>query len=163
MLQDPRAKSALERISGAMVAVRSRADGPPAIDDALVNSIAILPGRWWKKQRMLFNHLVWEDRNFMEFFTADYTFLSSDLAELYDLPAPPDEFALVKYPADSGRSGVLGHGAFLVATRQACRDISDGARFVRSQPFFGPRSSATSRGGEHGFARCHERRAHDEP
>lgn len=64
----------------------------------------------------LFNHLVWEDENFMKFYTADYTFLSSELAGIYDMPVPPSEFARVSYPIDSGRSGVLGHGSFLVAT-----------------------------------------------
>jgi hypothetical protein len=69
-----------------------------------------------EETRQLFNHLVWRDQNFLEFFTANYTFVSTDLARLYGLPAPADEFAKVEYPADSGRSGVLGHGSFLVLT-----------------------------------------------
>lgn len=64
----------------------------------------------------LFDYLVWQDRNFMEFYSANYTFLNSDLATIYDLPAPAEEFAKVYYPENSGRAGVLGHGSFLVAT-----------------------------------------------
>src|SRR5262249_26051082 len=81
----------------------------------------------------LFNHLVWGDQNFMEFFTANYTFVNSDLARLYALPAPAEEFGRVEYPADSGRSGVLGHGSFLVSTSKPA-ETSPTARglFVRN-------------------------------
>ena len=41
-----------------------------------------------EETRRLFDHLVWGDRNFLEFFTAEYAFLSADLAQLYGLPAP---------------------------------------------------------------------------
>jgi Protein of unknown function (DUF1588)/Protein of unknown function (DUF1585)/Protein of unknown function (DUF1592) len=86
-----------------------------------------------EETRRLFNHLVWDDRNFMEFFTADYTFVNPDLARLYGLPAPDEEFAKVEYPADSGRSGVLGHGSFLVLTSKPA-ETSPTARglFVRN-------------------------------
>lgn len=69
-----------------------------------------------EETRRLFHELVWNDRDFMELFTADYTFVNSDLAQLYGLPRPEAEFARVPYPSDSGRSGVLGHGSFFVAT-----------------------------------------------
>jgi hypothetical protein len=70
----------------------------------------------------------------MEFFTAPYTFVNADLARLYGLPTPDDEFAKVAYPAGSGRSGVLGHGAFLVLTSKPA-ETSPTARgvFVRNQ------------------------------
>jgi len=38
--------------------------------------------------RRLFRSLVWEDRNFLEFFTADYAYLTQDLAKLYGMPTP---------------------------------------------------------------------------
>jgi hypothetical protein len=69
-----------------------------------------------EETRRLFNHLVWEDENFLEFFTADYTYVSTDLANLYDLPAPAEEFGRVEYPPDSGRGGVFGHGSLLTLT-----------------------------------------------
>ena len=87
-----------------------------------------------EETRRLFNHLVWSDQNFMEFFTAPYTFVNADLARLYGLPAPDEEFAKVAYPADSGRAGVLGHGAFLVLTSKPA-ETSPTVRglFVRNQ------------------------------
>jgi hypothetical protein len=82
----------------------------------------------------MFNHLVWNDQDFREFFTADFSFVSSDLARLYGLPAPAEEFIKVAYPADSGRSGVLGHGSFLVLTSKPA-ETSPTSRglFIRNQ------------------------------
>jgi hypothetical protein len=86
-----------------------------------------------EETRRLFDHLVWNDQDFMEFFTAGYTFVNADLARLYGLPAPAEEFGKVEYPADSGRSGVLGHGSFLVLTSKPS-ETSPTARglFVRN-------------------------------
>jgi Protein of unknown function (DUF1592)/Protein of unknown function (DUF1588)/Protein of unknown function (DUF1585)/Protein of unknown function (DUF1595)/Protein of unknown function (DUF1587) len=86
-----------------------------------------------EETRRLFNHVVWNDRNFLEFFTADYTFASTELARLYGLPEPSAEFAKVEYPPDSGRSGVLGHGSFLVLTSKPA-ETSPTARglFIRN-------------------------------
>ncbi len=64
----------------------------------------------------LFQHLVWNKRDFREFFRADYTFLNASLAQLYGLAAPEREFSIVKFPAGSRRAGVLGHGSFLTMT-----------------------------------------------
>jgi hypothetical protein len=80
------------------------------------NYSADLAAAMVEETQQLFDHLVWHDQNFMEFYTANYSFVSSQLAELYGLPAPDEEFTRVDYPDSSGRSGVLGHGSFLVAT-----------------------------------------------
>ena len=69
-----------------------------------------------EETRQLFRHLVWDDNDFMEFFSADYTFISTSLAKIYGLPSPLTEFSRVDYPSESGRAGVLGHGSFLVLT-----------------------------------------------
>ncbi len=115
MLDDPRAKSSLEeflaqwlRFDNVLSATRDRRRYRQFNSEVAAAMV--------EETRRLFNHLVWEDQNFMEFYTADYTFLSAELARIYGLPAPSDEFARVSYPAESGRSGVLGHGSFLVAT-----------------------------------------------
>jgi hypothetical protein len=68
-----------------------------------------------EETRRLLDHLVWDDRNFMELFTADYGYLSSDLATLYKLPAPAGQFELVHFPADTRRAGLLGEASFLAA------------------------------------------------
>jgi hypothetical protein len=52
----------------------------------------------------------------MEFFTADYAFVNGELAKLYGVPAPPQEFAPVKFPAGSDRAGIVGSGVFLGLT-----------------------------------------------
>jgi hypothetical protein len=82
----------------------------------------------------LFQHLVWNDGNFMEFFNAPYTFVSARLAQHYGFEAPAVDFALTKYPQGSKRAGVLGHAGFLTMTATAM-DTSPTARglFVREQ------------------------------
>lgn len=69
-----------------------------------------------QETKMLLGHLVWNDRNFMEAFTADYTFLNADLARLYGLPEPAGEFEIVKFPEAFPRAGILGQAAFLAST-----------------------------------------------
>src|SRR5205085_3780783 len=115
MLADPRAKSSLEEFLGqwmrfdrVLSATRDRR--------RFRDFNADVAGAMVEETERLFNHLVWGDRNFMEFFTADYTFVNTDLARLYGLPAPETGFGRVDYPPDSGRSGVFGHGSFLVLT-----------------------------------------------
>ena len=132
MLDDPRARGAMDeflaqwmRFDRVLEATRDRRrfrEFNAEVAAAMV-----------EETRRLFNHLVWDDQNFMEFFTADYTFVNPDLARLYGLPAPAEEFAKVEYPADSGRSGVLGHGSFLVLTSKPA-ETSPTARglFVRN-------------------------------
>jgi hypothetical protein len=87
-----------------------------------------------EETRTLLHHLVWNDRNFMELLTADYSFLTSELAEMYGLPAPKDQFEMVKFPADSNRAGILGQGTFLASTAGPT-DTSPTARgiFIRER------------------------------
>ena len=87
-----------------------------------------------QETRMLLDNLVWHDGNFMEAFTADYSFLNTDLASLYGMPAPSGEFELVRFPASAHRSGLLGQASFLtsnagpVETSPTARGI-----FIREQ------------------------------
>jgi hypothetical protein len=84
--------------------------------------------------RTLLGNLVWNDGNFMEAFTAEYSFLNSDLARLYGVPAPSGEFEMVRFPAGSHRSGLLGQASFLASTAGPV-ETSPTARgiFVREQ------------------------------
>jgi len=132
MLDDPRARTAMEefvaqwmRFDRVLDATRDRRrfrEFNAEVAAAMV-----------EETRRLFNHLVWQNQSFMEFFTAGYTFVNSDLARLYGLPAPGEEFGKVEYPADSSRSGVLGHGSFLVLTSKPA-ETSPTARglFIRN-------------------------------
>ena len=87
-----------------------------------------------QETRMLLDNLVWNDGNFMEAFTAEYSFLNSDLASLYGVPAPAGEFELVRFPAASRRSGLLGQASFL-ASNAGPVETSPTARgiFIREQ------------------------------
>lgn len=132
MLDDPRARGAMEeflaqwlRFDRVLEATRDRR--------RFREFNAEIAAAMAEETRRLFHHLVWNDQNFMEFFTAGYTFVNPDLARLYGLPAPSEDFAKVDYPADSGRSGVLGHGSFLVLTSKPA-ETSPTARglFVRN-------------------------------
>jgi hypothetical protein len=69
-----------------------------------------------QETKLLLGQLVWNDGNFMEAYTADYSFLNADLARLYGLPEPAGEFELVKFPADVRRAGILGQASFLAST-----------------------------------------------
>ena len=69
-----------------------------------------------QETRMLLGHLVWNDLNFMEALTADYSFINADLARVYGLPEPAGEFEMVKFPASLPRAGILGHATFLAST-----------------------------------------------
>jgi hypothetical protein len=84
--------------------------------------------------RTLLGNLVWNDGNFMEAFTADYSFLNSDLAKLYGVPAPSGEFELVKFPVGAKRVGILGQASFLTSTAGPV-ETSPTARgiFIREQ------------------------------
>jgi hypothetical protein len=87
-----------------------------------------------QETRMLLDNLVWNDGNFMEAFTADYSFLNADLASLYEMPAPSGEFELVRFPAGSHRTGLLGQASFL-ASNAGPVETSPTARgiFIREQ------------------------------
>jgi hypothetical protein len=87
-----------------------------------------------EETRRLIHDAIWNNRNFLDIFTARYSFLSSDLAALYDLPAPSGEFERVEFPATSDRAGIAGQGAFFALTSKPSEN-SPTARglFVREQ------------------------------
>ena len=115
MLKDPRARKSLEEFLGQWLrfdrvlnTIRDRReyrDFNPELAAAMT-----------EETKRLFGDLVWNDGNFMDFFTADYGFVSTDLAGIYKLPPPESEFARVDFPDDSGRGGVFGQAMFLTVT-----------------------------------------------
>jgi hypothetical protein len=78
--------------------------------------------------------LVWNDRSFMDLFTANYGFVDVELAPIYKVAAPAKEFDRVAFPAGSDRAGILGQAMFLALTAKP-EDSSPTARglFVREQ------------------------------
>ena len=115
MIADTRARQALDefvsewlRFDLAANAVKDRTIYPQFTPE--------LAAAMTEETRLLVADLVWNDRNFMDLFRANYSFINSDLAALYGVPAPAKEFGRVALPAESKRAGFLGHGTFLAST-----------------------------------------------
>ena len=87
-----------------------------------------------EEARVFLGDLVWNDKNFMDLFTADYSFMNADLAAIYGVPAPAKEFERVSFPANSERAGILGQTLFLALTAKP-DETAPTARglFVREQ------------------------------
>ena len=69
-----------------------------------------------RETELFFQHLLQEDRSFLEFFTADYTFVNERLAQHYGIEGVSGErFRRVQYPNDQ-RRGILGHSSILLLT-----------------------------------------------
>ena len=60
--------------------------------------------------------IAWGEHSFLEIFTSPYGFLNPDLAALYQMPTPAEEFAKTAYPEASGRAGILSQAMFLALT-----------------------------------------------
>jgi hypothetical protein len=133
MLDDPRAKEALDgfatewlRFDRVLTATKERRAFP------LFNpgtAIAMT-----EEARRFVSDLVWNNRNFMDLFSADYGYMNGDLARIYKVEPPATDFERVPFPADSGRAGILGQAMFLTMTTKP-DETSPTARglFVREQ------------------------------
>jgi hypothetical protein len=75
-----------------------------------------LVGAMTEEVRRMFDHLVWDNESFLDFYTAGYGFLNNDLAKIYGVQPPAAEFGRVNFPADSERSGIVGSALFLSLT-----------------------------------------------
>lgn len=69
-----------------------------------------------EEARLFIGDLVWNDRKFMDLYTANYSFINSDLAAIYGVPAPVKEFDKVAFAPASERAGLLGQTLFLALT-----------------------------------------------
>jgi hypothetical protein len=133
MLRDSRAQQALNefvsqwlRFDRILTATRDRRRYPQYTRETAVAMT----------QEALFfvGDLVWNNRNFMGAFTANYGFVNADLASIYGVPAPAREFDRVEFPPASERAGLLGQALFLSLTSKP-EDASLTGRglFVREQ------------------------------
>lgn len=87
-----------------------------------------------EEARRFVGDLVWNDRNFMQVYTADYGFPSSDLAALYKVPPPARDFDRVQFPPESERAGLLGQALFLTLSSKPDDTAPTGrGLFVREQ------------------------------
>ena len=87
-----------------------------------------------EEARMFVSDLIWNDRNFMDVFSADYGFVNADLASIYGVPAPAQDFARVGFPAQSERAGLLGQALFLsLSAKPDDTSLTGRGLFVREQ------------------------------
>jgi hypothetical protein len=133
MLDDPRAKQALDDFTGQwlrfdriLTSSKDRRKFPLFTRETAVAMT--------EEARLFVSDLVWSDRNFMDLFTANYGYVSADLASIYRVPPPTKEFERMPFPAGSERAGILGQTLFLAQTAKP-EESSPTARglFVREQ------------------------------
>src|ERR1051326_6563949 len=120
MLADPRADALGERFAGQWLRlqdidkVHPDPNFYPNFDDNVAHAMV-------KETEMFFNSLVREDKNMLDLYRADYTFVNERLARHYGIPGVSgDTFRRVQYP-DATRRGILGQGSVLVRTSLANR------------------------------------------
>jgi hypothetical protein len=131
MLAGPRARAALDeflaqwlRFDRLRGALRDRRLYPEWSDELVAAML--------EETTRLFGSLVWGNGDFMEFFTARYSYLVPELARLYGLPAPGEPWAKVEFPADYPRAGILGQATFLTLTsKPADTSPTERGLFVR--------------------------------
>jgi Protein of unknown function (DUF1592)/Protein of unknown function (DUF1588)/Protein of unknown function (DUF1587)/Protein of unknown function (DUF1585)/Protein of unknown function (DUF1595) len=133
MLDDPRAHEALNEFTGQwlrfdriLTASKDRRKFPQFKRETAVAMT--------EEALAFVGDLVWNDRSFMDLFTANYGFVDVELAPIYKVQAPAKEFDRVAFPAGSDRAGILGQAMFLALTAKP-EDSSPTARglFVREQ------------------------------
>ncbi|MDA1103986.1 MAG: DUF1592 domain-containing protein [Gemmatimonadetes bacterium] len=120
MLADPRAEALGTRFAAQwlrlqdLYKVRPDPNFYPNFDETLADLMH-------RETEMFFNHLVREDRDALEMFNANYTFVNERLAVHYGIPDVAGRaFRKVEY-TDGVRSGLLGQGSVLVLTSLANR------------------------------------------
>ena len=133
MLDDPRAKDGLDefvsqwlRFDRVLEASRERRYFPLFNRDLAVSMT--------EEARRFVGDLVWNDRNFMQVFTASYGFPNSDLAAVYKVNPPARDYDRVTFPPESERAGLLGEALFLTLTSKPDDTAPTGrGLFVREQ------------------------------
>ena len=120
MLDDPRSEALATRFASQWLRlqdlekVHPDAFWFPDYDQQLADAMT-------RETQLFFQHLVREDRPFLEFFTADYTFANERLARHYGIEGVVGrEFRKVEY-SEGTRRGILGHGSVLTLTSHANR------------------------------------------
>jgi hypothetical protein len=133
MLVDPRAKDGLDsfvsqwlRFDRVLGAARERRVYP------LFN--ADLATSMTEEALRFVGDLVWNNRNFMQVYTANWGFPNSSLAAVYKVPPPAHDWDRITFPADSERAGLLGQALFLTLTSKPDETTPTGrGLFVREQ------------------------------
>jgi cytochrome c553 len=120
MLADPRAEAVSTRFASQWLRLQDvekiHPDALlyPSFDNELAKS-------YKRETELLFDSIVREDRNILDLFTADYTFVNERTAKVYRIPnITGEDFERVTLK-DENRRGILGHGSVLMMTSVADR------------------------------------------
>ena len=115
MLADPRSEALSTRFAGQWLRlqdldkVHPDAFYFPDFDQQLSSAMQ-------KETELFFADIIKNDKNILDMYTANYTFINERLAKHYGIPGVSgDEFRKVLYP-DASRQGILGQGSMLVQT-----------------------------------------------
>lgn len=115
MLADPRARTAFDgflaewlRFDRLRGALRDRNLFPEYSPELVENMV--------EETTRLFREAAWGGGSFLQFFTANYSFLTTDLARLYGIAPPAEPWIRMAFAASSPRGGVLGQASFLTLT-----------------------------------------------
>ncbi len=120
MLADPRAEALSTRFASQWLRLQDvekiHPDALlyPSFDNALTES-------YKRETELLFDSIVREDRNVLDLFTADYTFVNERIAKVYRIPNVTGETFQRVTLKDENRRGILGHGSVLMMTSVADR------------------------------------------
>ncbi|MCC6585825.1 MAG: DUF1592 domain-containing protein [Bryobacterales bacterium] len=133
MIDNPKAKPALDefvsqwlRFDRAFAAARERRTFPQFSRELVAAMV--------EESKRFVGDLVWNDRNFMDLFRANYGFVNADLAAVYQVQAPSRDFEKVEFKPEHQRPGILGQAMFLTLTSKP-EDTAPTSRglFVREQ------------------------------
>jgi uncharacterized protein DUF1592/uncharacterized protein DUF1588/uncharacterized protein DUF1585 len=115
MLADGRAKSLVTNFAFQWLKIRDFDKSDP---DAVLfpNFDASLRQAFRREMEMFVENIIRENRNVMEFVTADYTFVNERLAAHYGIPDVRGNLFRRVTLTDSNRFGLLGKGAVLTVT-----------------------------------------------
>ena len=119
MLQDPKANAIVENFAGQWLQLRDVTrlepdpDLFPTFDDELQQSMR-------KETELFFQAMITEDRNVLEFLTADFSYVDQRLASHYGME-PPKEQGFQRVKLLKGRRGILTHASILMLTSNPTR------------------------------------------
>lgn len=133
LLADPRARQSLDefvsqwlRFDRLLTTAKDRRRFPAFNREVAVSMT--------EEARRFVGDVVWSGRDFRQVFTGTEAYVNGDLAPVYGVGAPAEEFQRVAFPPGSERAGLLGQALFLAMTAKP-DDTSPTARglFVREQ------------------------------
>lgn len=116
LVDDPRAKASVRALYDEILGVRNVVDTTKVVKDTTLypEFSHALAAAMREETGRLVDDLVWtRDADFRELLTADYTFVTPELADVYGFGPVGAGWTKVSIPADQPRAGFLGGGAYL--------------------------------------------------